>query len=388
MKMKKLRKIMALVMAGAMALNGAAVSAEGETEQQSQAEEFGDYLNEALPQALSDPAVNVPNEMREYVRKTLPYYLAGMGLYGSYDVSDLIQIHNWEGGEDTEKYLVIVSENCVMVGSVTVEYVDNRIISAFREESIPAINEALASGAEIQLGYSNGCFLVYSGNKMHVVDNNDFVDESFADSLTADSALSEAIAVKETAAAAVQSRAMSWSVSGVKYVKNEPNPDNGVYTCWAACIASMGMQKNPGSVYTAISIYKSCRDSTSPNRPSDDYPTGVPEWINFGLQYIVGIVPAQTSALSSEEVKGILGSNKPIYVSLKSTSRDKKHALVLCYYMEIDSNSGQYVFMDPNSSSRLSVMIDGSVMRDGTNITVICRNGKDYDIWRRSFYQS
>lgn len=148
------------------------------------------------------------------------------------------------------------------------------------------------------------------------------------------------------------------------------------------------MQKDRSATYTAKGIYESCKDSKDSNKPSGDYPIGNPKWIKFGLEYIVNIIPVQTSALSSESVKNILNQNKPIFVYLINEKTDEGHAMVLYYYMEIDSSNGQYVFMDPSKGSgALSVMIDGSVMKDGTNITLTCRSGHYFNYWKYSFYE-
>lgn len=382
-----------MVLAGAITASaGTAASAEEEigvaVEPSAKVSELGIYLNETLPQALSEENADILDIIREYASQTIPYYLPSVELYGEYDVSEPIKIHNWDGGEDTEKYMFVVSKNNVMVGSLTAEYVKDRIISVFYEESLPEINAALASGTEIQLGYSNDCFLIYSQGVMNVVENPYFVDESFASGLTVDPASSEMVNMDQTTTAAPQSRSGSWSISGVQNVDNQSHPDlPGHSLCWAACIASMGMQKNRNATYTAKSIYESCRDSENQYRPSDQYPKGEPEWIRFGLTYVVDILASQTSALPAAGVKGLLQANKPIYVSLRKRTADGGHGMVLFSYTEIDTNNGQYIFMDPSKGSgRTSVMIDASVMKDGTNLKVTIRGGGTYDYWKYSFY--
>lgn len=398
---RTLKKITAMILAGIMTVNmSAAAFAESESENDS----LGDYLNETLPQILSEENVNILDTIREYASQTIPYYLPTFELYGEYDISEPIRIHNWDGGEDTEKYLVIVSKNNVMVGSLTAEYIEgeDRVISAFQAESIPEINAALASGAEIQLGYSNDCFLVYSQNNMSVVDNPYFVEESFVDELTVDPALSEAMCTAETAAAAMQTRTMGWSVSGVKTVANDKN-DNDVLLCWAACVASMGMQNDRTATYTTRGIYDLCVEqskgttvctSQNPTHKPTNVPHGCSAWELYALD-LVGIPAVYTIALTANQVANLLGQGKPIMVGVHPTSNTKVdfgHSLVLYHYTEIDSSSGQYIFMDPGDGTSncgiTSVMIDASVMSNGAGMVLVSRTGATYHYWKESFYAS
>lgn len=47
--------------------------------------------------------------------------------------------------------------------------------------------------------------------------------------------------------------------------------------------------------------------------------------------------------------------------------------------------------MNPGStttgSGRISVMINSSVMRNGTNLTLVSRGGDTYTYWKRSYYK-
>lgn len=147
--MKSFKKLLALVLAGMTAVN---MSAAALAESEAADDGLGDYLNEILPQSLSDENVDIFDEICRYAHETIPYCLPVHALYGTYDVSEPIQIHNWDGGADTEKYLVIVSENNVMVGSLIVEYVDSRIISAFRSKVFSRSTRRLLRGRKFSSG--------------------------------------------------------------------------------------------------------------------------------------------------------------------------------------------------------------------------------------------
>lgn len=195
--------ILSGIMAASMGTNAFAESVEKVTaaNEESDGDAYGNYLDEILPKKLSEENVDILEVIREYASKTIPYCLSPLGLNGEYDLSEPSRIHNWGDGEDPEKYMVIVSENNVMVGSLTAEHVEGRVIDVFRKESIPAINEALASGAEIRLGYSHDCFLVYTRGKLTVVENEYSVDESFVDQLALDLAQADKdnLSAQETA---------------------------------------------------------------------------------------------------------------------------------------------------------------------------------------------
>lgn len=187
------KKLTALILAGILAASmGTNAFAKGAwtikpADLERDGEAFGEYLNETLPRQLSEENADIPKIIREYAKWDVPFSLEPFGLDGEYELSEAIQIHDWnDGGEDVEKYMVIVSEKNKMVCSLTAEVVDGSVISVCRTESIPVINEALASGAEIRLGYSHDCFLVYTQGKITVVENEYSVDESFIDQLALD----------------------------------------------------------------------------------------------------------------------------------------------------------------------------------------------------------
>lgn len=129
-KSRFLRKLVSVFLAGTMILNG--VTASGETggleEQTISLESINDYLNNELPLKLkaidnTRSTVQVKEYIWEYVEKTLPVYLSDYQTeVKEYDISDLIPIHNWTGA-DSEKYLVVVSDNNKMFGTLTVEYI-------------------------------------------------------------------------------------------------------------------------------------------------------------------------------------------------------------------------------------------------------------------------
>ena len=123
-----------------------------------------------------------------------------------------------------------------------------------------------------------------------------------------------------------------------------------------------------------------------------DRPSGVSigtiTWVKFALN-LVGITTKNTSSLTAKQVVPILSANKPIMIFVKENKTvTTGHDLVLYSYTEMSSTNGQYVFMDPSKGSgALSVSIDSSVMKDGTNITLTCRSGSYYDYWQYSFYE-
>ena len=288
-----------------------------------------------------------------------------------------------------------------MVGSLTAEYVENRVISAFREESIPEINAALASGAEIQLGYSNDCFLVYKENEFFIIDNPEFVEMDFISSLSINQALSGIITKSAQSSASLQGRSITTYQTNpaVQNVSNDISPDilegneEAKALCWAACVASIGMQYQSLRGHTAMSVYLACRDSESNTKPVDTYPSGVKKWYTFAFKEIYGMDTVFVEkAMDENLIKNLLLSNRPILCRLRnSTNEDRKHAMVLFYYSNIDGSQGQYVFMDPGSrtkgAGRVSVKVDSALMADGTNLAITSRNGKAYDLWYGSGYR-
>lgn len=177
-----LRKAAALLLAGAM-LTGT-VSAE-------RAIGTVNSSIRVIPQTAENEAENaVYSQIRAHVNEEIPQHLAGLNYYGSYTMSDIIPIHNWDG-TDLQKYLVVVSDNGKMIGSLTVEYINGKIISLYREENIPELNAVIANNVPFQLGYSNDCFMISTNTGISVIDNPEFVDTGFISQLSVSSELNE-----------------------------------------------------------------------------------------------------------------------------------------------------------------------------------------------------
>ena len=167
------------------------------------------------------------------------------------------------------------------------------------------------------------------------------------------------------------------------------------HLCWAACIACMTMQKNTKTTYSATDVYYLCRSMSYSDKPSETYPHGSSAWIKFALGSVVNILPVKTTALSSSQVISILQQNKPILVTLvkpRSGKPDLGHAMVLFFYTEISSTSGQYIFMDPSpvdtDGGRVSVMLGASDMKDGSGLKITSRTETQYESWEKSFYKA
>lgn len=280
-----------------------------------------------------------------------------------------------------------------MIGSMTIEYVDGGFISLYREENIPELHSAIVNGVSFQLGYKNDCFMLMTSGAVTVIDNPESVDTDFTDELIVSSS-NETASYSKSVTAANRGRATSYQVSPtVQNVPNATHPDDSSHAlCWAACVASVGMQYTNTTGDGALTVYNACKNSTSSNKPKGyDYPVGETAWYVFAFDEIYGMEAISNSALSSNQVMNLLLSNRPIIVRLRnSTNNTRKHAMVLFMYYNIDSSTGQYIFMDPGSSrnsGRLSVMIDSTVMNDGAGLTLTSRNGKYYDTWRYSIYR-
>ncbi len=323
----------------------------------------------------------------------LPYYLSNRQYYGTYDISDIIPLHNWDG-EDENKYLVVISKNNTMIGTLTVEYTGDNIISAFREEYIAELNSVVENGTPFQLGYSNGCFMIYSNNSFMVVENPDGVDTAFVNNLSADSTLMVVDILEENIASAVMPRFSVYETDpGCTLVTNYNHPHLSTSTankglCWAACVASMAMQAGKATNLSAIAVYYNCYNSTRDDKPTDTYPIGTNAWIKFAFKLYGMTVSSKSSALSTSEVINKINSNKPIICKLYGETDN--HAIVLWHCTDVNANAAQYVFMDPGSPSKgsdmISVVIDSALRADGTDLEITSKNGKNYSGWFGSLY--
>ncbi len=352
-------------------------------------------MNETLPERVeainkTRSSASVQEAIREYVDEVLPYCLLNLQYYGSYRTTDIIPIYNWNG-ENEEKYIVVVADTNKMIGTLCVEYTGNDIISVFREENVAELFLSVTNNTPFQLGYSNNCFMIYTNNEFTVIDNPEYVDTSFITNIIVSNSANNSYSFIKNISSALQTRFNTYQASPIKNIANadDPNPD-GEGLCWAACVACLGMHRNTNATYTAISIYNLCNSSTNPNRPSG-LPIGKTSWIRFALQYIVGIPNTQSSALNSTQIASLLSSNKPIIVFVKPSASDNVgHDLVLYYFAETGSTSGQYVFMDPGANAstvgRVVVTVNSSVMSNGTNLTFTARSGQTYTYWKNSYY--
>ncbi|MBQ8842305.1 MAG: hypothetical protein IJZ65_06715 [Ruminiclostridium sp.] len=394
-KSRFLRKLVSVFLAGTMILNG--VTASGETggleEQTISLESINDYLNNELPLKLkaidnTRSTVQVKEYIWEYVEKTLPVYLSDYQTeVKEYDISDLIPIHNWTGA-DSEKYLVVVSDSNKMFGTLTVEYIDNNIISAFRKECITKIETAINEKTAFQIGYSNGCFMIYESGKFSIIENPDFVEENFLSELVVNENNTKVYSLSDVITAyPLSSRStVVQNSTAVPNVSNADHPDlEDKGLCWAACVASMAMHAGKTSSITAISVYNACVNIPLSGKPNTDYPIGSTEWVLFACNSIYGMgIVDENTYLQAYRVVNLLGLNKPILCYFSRSQGN--HAMVL-FKCEATSDSSRYYFMDPGGSSSGAGTVN-AIVTNTSSINLTSRNGHTYSTWYRSFYKS
>lgn len=401
-----LRKAAALLLAGAM-LAGTSITSFAQVDSQDyfvdESISFGNYLNEIMPQRIADyhngtVKINIEEELWEYAIRVLPQYLMANEMNEEYGISSVYKIHNFDG-EDVEKYMVIIFEGKNMAASLTMDVLEDKIISSFKIENFSEVDEALNNGYPVQFGYSNGCFLIFSDNKLGAIIDSNFEETSCVSGLNVDLSLSKIFEIKKAniRANAAQSGNITYQTTPVvTVVHNALNPD---YTdehkglCWAACVASVGMHHSLKQGDTALTVYDKCKNSNA-SKPAYNnlgFPYGSEEWIKFALREFYNVSVLKVGAMSTYHVMTILGGNKPIYCSLRnSQNEDLGHAMVLwsCTYME---TSAVYNFMDPgrtNGGGMKSILIDGDTMQNGTSFLISSYNSYTYDRWIASYYKN
>lgn len=406
-KMKEFqRKTAAFLMAAIIAsVSGVSASAQGNGAAANAADiSLGVYLNETLPRKLSEKNVDIPAEVCDYVRRTLPYYLSANGLYGNYDFFEPIRIRNWDDdGEIFEKYLIAVSKDGIVSGFITATCSENRLIAGFRSVSVAEMSETLFSEAAVQIGYKNGFLLLFDGECFMVIEGPDSADMDFLKNFSVDGELSELVETVGTVRSVKRTNAKAFEASDIKTVHNDSGASHTLL-CWAACIACMGMQSSPGNVYTAKSLYKMCsvfsvlcrfagkEICTSESRLHSDDPHGCEQWERFAF-LLVGISAETSGSLTARQVSDLLGENKPIMIAARKTESAKStgHTVVLYRYEEIGDSCGLYTFMDPGMGSSncaaVTVLIERSVMEDGDNFILPSTTGT-YINWYQSFYSA
>ena len=363
---------------------------------------YDTYLNLILPKKIKEfqagkTNIKLEDLINEYVGYSLPNYLQANGLYDSYEVSGLFKLCNYDGN-DVDKYILIISKDKNMIASLTVGFTGNNIVSAFRVENIPEVNESIKTNSPMIFGYSNNCFLLYSNDKFSIIENVYNTDTKFIEELNVNQdALNEYSAeaiAGTTSVVSERSMASSHYVSGITIVPNAVCPDTNVGLCWTACVACMAKQNNSTGTFSALSVYNDCKTYTGTDKPNDGetYPHGSVAWTKLALK-IEGIYPTtDTSALTASQIGSILDAGKPILVRVfPNTSVDDGHGLVLFNYIENTSTNGTYIFMDPASPSTagiLSINVGSNVLNNGDNLILVSRDNNTYSNWRTSIYKS
>lgn len=133
-----MKKVVAGILAGIIMMTSA-VSAGAESEIYSAEDST----------VFSDSGVK--NKIQEYIENVMSHYLLSLEHYGSFRMTDLIPVYNWDG-QDIEKYLIVVADNTKMIGTACVEYNNGEILSSFREENITLLYSLLIDNSPFQLG--------------------------------------------------------------------------------------------------------------------------------------------------------------------------------------------------------------------------------------------
>lgn len=405
--MKLRRKIVSVFISAIVVLSFAEenISAWGnETSGHASNAPLGAYLNEILPQRLSNKSAMISEEIFLYTGQALPYYLSANELYGNYDFFEPIRIQNWDNdGEVFEKYLIAVAKGRKVLGIIMVTHSENRLISGFRSISATEMSEAFFSDAEVQIGYKNGFLLLFDGESFMVIEGPDSTDIDFLRNMSVDEEWSETVEIAGTVLSTERTNTRVWEVSGMNLVHNDTGVSHELL-CWASCIACMGMQNKPDMIYSAKSVYEMCRIfnllkrfrgeqvCTNTSFLQSEEPHGCVQWERLAFS-LVGI-PAETDhSLNARQIADLLSRNKPIMIAAHKTRNAKStgHTVVLYRYEEINDSCGLYTFMDPgmglSNCEFVTTLIDRSVMENGENFILPSTTGT-YISWYQSFYSA
>ena len=380
------------------------------------------YLERQFPKELESykngkSAIPLEKIICRYVKATIPLYLDVNNLDGEYDVSEPYKLNNFDG-EDAEKYFVVISENNKMVASLTVGYDGDNILSVFRLESIPVVDDALTENKPIAFGYSNDCFIICSDETINVVDNPKYKDISFVDDIILEKddyfSLKNKILSKSVVAYKRQPDDMeelsvikgaktstAYTVSKLKTVPNALCPDGEPLgnnqmkyseLCWAACIASIANHKR-GMNYSATGVYYACKNCPV-THPDDRIPHGNVEWEKYALKNVANIKNiSYKNPLTYDAVENLIKTQKPIYISIKIEDKDEtSHAVVICGCKR-DGKEGIYKFMDPGGNGNYNAYFGTSyltedLMTNGRHISFPVRWGENFDYWNYSLYET
>lgn len=134
----------------------------------SAASDSEDAISERI-EAIGDSPSEVEIEalIREYADTVLPSYMIGIldpvtfeMMLGKFYITDIIPQHDWETGEKSNRYMMFVSKDNVMVGQLVLDFSGENVNSSFYHVNSPEVNEVILSGEPFQIGFGNEMFLL------------------------------------------------------------------------------------------------------------------------------------------------------------------------------------------------------------------------------------
>ena len=295
-------------------------------------------------------------------------------------LSNAHPLYDFDSNNTPAGNLYFVFDGNRHIGTLLVYLFNNQYVSTFTFESHSEIETALQNGSRVSFGRTNGCFLMFIGSTMHIIENTENVLSSSIEVSTSN-IQSNTISASTVLTIAPSARSIYYFLPA----DIVPNSSvNGVGICWAAALASK-INFQTDSDVTAEYVYFKCWNEVG-NSP-DDIPVGNDRWYQIGA-LIHGIYLTMFDGpLNKQTIGSALSEGKPIIISvqdIRDSQTTYSHALLLCGFDE-DADYYELAFVDSNKSNYVYLTFPHSVLNSASNF-YYQTGSRVYTQWSRSRY--
>lgn len=313
--------------------------------------------------------------MTEYALSVMPCYIYANSIVMENEyMSDCFAVYDVDNNE-IDHYIYFLLNEDIAIGLLSVYDDGDEFNSSFSLLDGTNIDE----GSFLQLYLNEDGLFAREGEEDFFLCGQDYSGKE--DGLLAIPAIELESSYQITLSGMSRANA-SYSIP-VSYVANATT-SSGKGLCWAACIASR-VNYESGLTLTAKRIYSDANRATAAGKPSG-LPEGTTSWMEYTYN-LYGISATSTDALTMERLVKLIESDTPVIFNVFRTEGGETygHAVLMKAYYILSSSSCVYMFMDPNISSSVSVVVSATAQTNPAEF--VYNNGfHEYDNWSSSVY--
>lgn len=301
--------------------------------------------------------------LESYIEHVLQNYLYGYETGIQIGYSNPIPYIDFSTGNCISDCFFVFGGDTI-IGRLFVNNSEGKFSSTFYGQDNTELQSAFDNNLEIAIGcYNNNVISFTEENGYSLVDG--VFEELYPSSFPQ---RTEIIFKEKSISVPINTLALnseSRKILSVPVVANDPSLGTGAGICWASCVA-MKMNYQKGLHLEASDVYYATANKMH-DMGIDSDPLGIPSNIKWAYEAYSYSVTYKNSAVTPNEIFGMLSLNKPVQISISGTDSSGEtvgHAVIIYGIAISDSSSSNtditLYIKDPNTNLYQLVNFSGN----------------------------